>query len=93
MIDIFDSIGRVAPDKIDPSAIDKMPDDQREALLACIAACRIAEDAEDRLAVARKSVTEKMRVYDEALAADQLANPPIDRISALRAVIAANQKR
>src|SRR5260221_619880 len=90
MLNIYDSIGRVDPAAIDPAEVEKLPEPQRAALFECIKASRAAEDGEDRLGAARKLVVQTMRDYDVALAADQEANPPIDHITALRDVIAAN---
>jgi phytoene/squalene synthetase len=93
VIDLFDQYGRLDPSKISPAQIEDLPEDKREALFACIAACRLAEDGEDRLKAARVNCAEKAQAYNLALEADQKANPPIDRIAAMRLVIAAQNKR
>jgi hypothetical protein len=40
MLDIFDNLGRVSTDAIDPATVEALPDNQRKALFECISACR-----------------------------------------------------
>jgi hypothetical protein len=87
----FDQYGRVRPlDSEDDTAIETLPGDQRDALMACIAASLAADAGEDRLTGARKSRDIKNRAHDEALAAFTEANPPVTHHQALAAVSAAN---
>jgi hypothetical protein len=91
MLNIFDQYGRVRADlESEAATIEVMPDDQRAALVACLAAARAADDGEDRLIAARKNRDIKNRAHDEALARDHAANPAILPHEALRAVSAAN---
>jgi hypothetical protein len=88
----FDQYGRVRPlDSEDDEAIETLPDNQRDALMACIAASLAADAGDDRLTAARADRANKLRAHDEALAADQKANPPITHAQALAAVSAANR--
>jgi hypothetical protein len=90
MINLFNELGKLSTDTIDPLEVENLPEAERTAMFECIAASKEAEAGEDRLIAARKSVHELMRTYDEALAADNLANPPITAQAAHAAVIAAN---
>lgn len=85
---IFDHVGHIKTP--DPAEVVALPDNQRDALMACLAACDAAEAGEQRVTAAHTLVAEKMREYDAALAADNKANPAILHHDALRLVSAAN---
>jgi len=91
MIEIFDGYGHLAPQNIDAEEVEKLPEPERAALFECLKHARAAEEAEERVTIARKRVNDLMREHDAALAADHAANPPISKENALRAVIAANR--
>jgi hypothetical protein len=90
MINLFNELGKLSTDAIDPLEVENLPEAERVALFACIQSARDAEAGEDRHSAARKLVHERMREYDAALEADNLANPPILPRQAQDAVIAAN---
>jgi hypothetical protein len=91
LLNIFDAYGRVRDDlDSDEATIQGLPVDQRDALMACIAASLAADEGEARLVAARKARDLKNRAHDEALALDNAANPAILPHEALRAVSAAN---
>jgi hypothetical protein len=91
LLNIFDAYGRVRADLDSEAAtIEALPDAERAALMACIAASQVADEGEARLVAARKARDLKNRAHDVALAADHAANPAILPHEALRAVSAAN---
>jgi hypothetical protein len=87
---IFNEFGHLS-DSIDPAAVEALPDNERDALIACLAACRTAEAGEERVNAARRLVRSRMQEHDAALAADHAAHPPITHQQALAAVVAANR--
>jgi hypothetical protein len=89
-LNVFDAYGKLADD-IDPAAVEALPDNERDTLFACLAACRTAEAGENRRDAARKLVGELMRSHDAALAADIAANPPLTHAACLAEVSAAQR--
>lgn len=90
MIELFNSLGALCLDKIDPSEIEILPDAERSALFNCIQHSAAAQEAEARRDAARKSINELNRAYEAALALDNSENPPLTHQQCLMASIAAN---
>jgi hypothetical protein len=89
-INLFDAYGRVADLKDQAAAIEALPDNERDALMACLAACAAAEDGENAVSDARRQVGNLMREHDAALAADNEAAIP-SHAENVAAVAAANR--
>lgn len=85
----FDAYGHVSRN-IDPAIVEAMPDDQRAALMACLSACREAEDCEANVSTLRIAVNKSMHKHDAALLAVDASMPKLTHQQALQATIAAN---
>lgn len=89
-IELFDSLGRLCLDAIDPAEIEILPDAERTALFDCIKHSAAAQDGEARRDAARSSVSELNKAYEAARVADHEANPAMTHQQCLMASIAAN---
>ena len=85
-IEIFDSIGNLTTENIDPAEVEKLPPEKRERLFNLITAARATEAAEDRLKAAEKLVALKMTELAQATEADRLVHPPTTFLQELRKV-------
>jgi hypothetical protein len=91
MINFHNALGQVDLSLLTPETIAaaKLNDSQTIVLALVVESVQARESAQVRLQLAKDRVRECQRVECDALAAHQLANPPPDRIDALRANIAA----
>jgi hypothetical protein len=86
---IFDSYGHVSK-SISPDEVEALDDATRDTLMSTLTACRAAEQKEIEIADLRKSVALAVQLHTAALAAYDVACPPVTHQQALLAVIAAN---
>jgi hypothetical protein len=89
---IFNAFGTVDLSTVTDAQVESLTDDQRGVFFLAVEACRENQDAKARLTAAEKRVRAAMVAEDEAVAADNKANPPPTHIEALRAVISANNQ-